>query len=189
MKNLFFALIAISLLAACGKRANVNGDVKNRREMLLAHKWQIVSITDNNKPYNMEECKKDNYFVFLDNGFGTWEEGANNCFDTVVNNGGGGNTTNNGGGNDTTSNNGGGTDTTGGQSKPTVNNPNAPTATQFTWIVASDQRDMYLYNFGAPGNTYYWMIDNMDYTTLDVTTSVKGNDGVYHQYKMKLAAK
>lgn len=84
MKHLLFlALITIMALGACKKRSNVNGDIKNRREILVSRNWQMVSRLDNGQYSEIKDCQKDNYFVFEDNGLGRWEEGTNNCFDTA----------------------------------------------------------------------------------------------------------
>ncbi len=153
MKNLLLAATALIMLASCGKRINVNGDVKNRRNMLMAKQWIISEITENDGPFKLKECQRDNYFIFNDDGSGTWEEGANNCLDTIPPS----------------------TNTM----KSTENGP-APTSTSFTWSCTSDQREIYIYNFGKAGQHYAWDIAEMNYSMLKFTFTVKdANEHIY----------
>ncbi len=167
MKNVFFlAIVTLVVFASCEKRINVNGDHKNRHQMILGKKWIIVSKEVNGGPASMKDCEKDNYYVFEDNGTGRWEEGANNCFAT----GSGGN---GGGGNDTTSNQ--------KEGEPT------PTYTGFTWSMTGDGFAIYMKNFGVPNYNPEWSIESMDYTTLDVRSVEKAN-GMIYVYNIRLKA-
>ncbi len=168
MKNvLFLSIVTLVAFASCEKRINVNGDHKNRHQMILGKKWIIVSKEVNGSPATIKDCEKDNYYVFEDNGNGRWEEGINNCFATG--NGGG----NGGGGNDTISNQ--------KEGEPT------PTYTGFTWSMTGDGFAIYMKNFGIPNYNPEWSIESMDYTTLDVRSVEKAN-GMIYVYNIHLKA-
>ncbi|OSZ78699.1 hypothetical protein CAP35_10750 [Chitinophagaceae bacterium IBVUCB1] len=171
MKNvLFLTIVSLVVFASCEKRINVNGDHKNRHQMILGKKWAIVSKQVNGSPANMKDCEKDNYYVFEDNGNGRWEEGANNCFATGGSGNGGGN---GGGGNDTTI--------------ATKEGEPIPTYTGFTWSMTGDGFAIYMKNFGVSGYNPEWSIESMDYTTLDVRSVEKVN-GVIYVYNIRLKA-
>lgn len=173
MKNLLLVFIAIISLTACEKRKDINGDLKNRREILMTRYWRVKNIRDNGQYIAIEDCKKDNYYVFLDGGVGRWEESLNNCFDTTyttppID------STNNGG--DTTVNS-----NVIGQPVP------PPTYTSFRWSMVSDLRYIYFKDFGEEGNDIEWEIENMDYGSLSVRTqkTIEGNN---HMYQIELTA-
>lgn len=175
MKSLLFLAIAtIITFSSCEKRINVNGDHKNRHEMILGKKWIIVSKIVNGSPASIKDCEKDNYYVFEDNGYGRWEEGANNCF---ANGNGGGN---NGGGN----NGGGDTTNTGGNNKE---GDVIPTYTSFSWSMTGDGFCIYMKNFGVQGYNPEWSIESMDYNTLEVR-SVEQVNGTLYVYNIHLKA-
>lgn len=168
-------LLAIISLTACEKRKDINGDLKNRREILMSRNWRIASIKDNGTYTEIEYCKKDNYFVFEDGGVGRWEESLNNCFDTVTTPTPIDTTTNNNG-SDTTIN-----------ARQLAEPEPIPTYTEFRWSMVSDLRYIYFKNFGEEGYNPEWEIENMDYGSLRVLYS-ETIDGVNHRYQVELLA-
>ncbi len=154
MKQTIFLLSALAIIAgSCGKRANVNGDIKQRCMILMTHKWVLVSKEVNGANQPIKECEKDNYFVFDTASLGRWEEGAMNCLDTG-----------------------------------STENGVVPTYTDFRWYITADQRELYIKDFGQIGHDPEWEITNMDYSSMDVTTSER-IDGVYYLYKYKFVTK
>lgn len=163
MKKLLLGIIAIIAIASCQKRKDINGDLKDRRQILSTRAWRIVSIKDNSIPMSIKECERDNYFVFNSDGSGRWEEGANNCFDTVVVNPNPGDSTFN--------------------VEPGV----VPTYTSFSWSMISNLTFIYIKNFGKEGYDPEWEVVNMDYTSMRVHYSERIN-GYNHRYEMELVA-
>lgn len=172
MKNILLVFIAIISLTACEKRKDINGDLKNRREILVTRYWRVKNIRDNGKYTAIKSCEQDNYYVFLRNGEGRWEESLINCFDTAT-------TpppidsTNNGG--DTTVN------------SNVIGQPAPATYTSFSWSMVSDLRYIYFKNFGAEGYDPEWEIENMDYGSLSVRRQ-ETIDGYNHIYQIELTA-
>lgn len=84
MKKVLLGVIGMAMFAtACIKETkDVNGDIKNRYEILSSRQWIMVSQKINNVVTPIKDCEKDNYWVFEPNHNGRWEEGANNCLDT-----------------------------------------------------------------------------------------------------------
>ncbi len=169
MKNILIALIAIISLAGCIKKNNIHGDLKNRREILMTRYWRIESMKDNGKYVDIESCKRDNYYVFLEDGEGRWEESLNNCFDTVV-------TPPPVDSSDSTT-----------FPNPNVVNPPVPTYTAFRWSMVADLQYIYFKDFGRDGYDPEWEIENMDYSSLSVLYS-ELIDGVNHRYEVELKA-
>lgn len=149
MKKAFLGIICIGLLfAACKKRKDVNGDIKNRYEILTSRTWVLVSQKINNNPVPLKDCEKDNYWVFNTDHSGKLDEGTNNCLDT-----------------------------TGGSESPI-------SYTDFRWYNTSDQRFIYIKDFGQIGHDPEWEINNMDYKSMDITTSEKIGEKLFtYQYK------
>jgi hypothetical protein len=153
MKNLLFVAIVLSVaFASCGKRINVNGDIGNRWEMLTTKKWYVASMEVNNAPKAPKDCEKDNYYVFAYSDQGRWEEGAMNCYAT--------------------------------DTFITTNNEGdaMPTYTEFKWEMPGDQREIHIWDFGFKGSRREWLIENMDFTHLDVRSieNVNGKTYVYN---------
>lgn len=161
MKKLLLGLIAIVSIASCQKRNNINGDLKDRRQILATRSWQIVNIKDNGVPKQIKECERDNYYVFNLDGTGRWEEGANNCFATTTTNP-----------NDSTFN----------QEQGDI-----ATYTSFTWSMISNLTWVYIKNFGQEGYDPEWEIVNMDYTSMKVQSS-EFIDGINHRYEIEFRA-
>ena len=161
MKKLLLGFIAIVSIASCQKRNNINGDLKDRRQILATRAWQIVSIKDNSVPKQIKECERDNYYVFNIDGTGRWEEGTNNCFAITTTNP-----------NDSTFN----------QEQGDI-----PTYTSFTWSMISNLTWVYIKNFGKEGYDPEWEIVNMDYTSMKVQTS-EIIDGYNHRYEIEFKA-
>ncbi|MBS1772312.1 MAG: hypothetical protein JST82_05595 [Bacteroidetes bacterium] len=186
MKNiLFIALVAILATTSCHKHNGITNDFGNRWTMLVSKHWIISSREVNGVSSPITDCKRDNYYVFDENGLGRWEEGAVNCFDTVSTNGGG-NNGGNGGSNGNGGGNGGGTNGGGSDSsnKTTVTNP-VQTYTEFTWSMTGDQRAIYMKNFGRTGYNPEWTIEDMKEDRLDVR-SVEHIDGAIVVYNLHL---
>lgn len=83
MKNIIILLLAITMSATACNRKNVRGDIKNRREMLQASNWKLVSMTANGGPTSLPDCQKDNYYRFDPGSNGRYEEGEINCLDST----------------------------------------------------------------------------------------------------------
>lgn len=155
MKNILFVLIGIISLTACEKKKNnIHGDIGRRREILVSRNWQLVGATVNDRPLDIKSCQRDNYFVFEDNGFGRWEEGANNCFGVDY------------------------YDSTSNPEMPPVL-ITVPKYTGFNWSMTSDQRYIYIKDLGLENYDPEWEILNMDYTSLDVKNIERVGDSLY----------
>lgn len=163
MKKLLLGLIAIIALASCQKRKDIHGDLKDREQILTSRNWRIVSIKDNSVPQNIKPCERDNYFVFETGGVGRWEEGTDNCFDTV---------TIDPDPNDSTFN-----------QEPGI----VPTYTSFDWSMIGNLTFIYIKNFGTEGYDPEWEVVNMDYSSMRVHYS-EMIDGYNHRYEMELVA-
>lgn len=83
MKNIFLLLLAITIAGTACKRKNVRGDLKNRREMLQASNWKLVTMTANGGASSLPDCQKDNYYRFDPGSNGRYEEGEINCLDST----------------------------------------------------------------------------------------------------------
>lgn len=90
MKSIFSILLVISaalFFAGCSKNSN---SPKDARGILISGKWQLQSsvsditipgrASDTEDNYaKMDECEKDNYFIFNSDGTGTTDEGTTKC--------------------------------------------------------------------------------------------------------------
>lgn len=83
MKQALFLLFIISVTAVSCDRKDIGGDLKNRRDILESENWKLASITDNGGASSLPPCQQDNYYVFVPGGTGRYEEGANNCLDSL----------------------------------------------------------------------------------------------------------
>lgn len=83
MKKLVLLFLVLSLGISACKRNNVRGDLKNRRDMLEASNWKLISITGNGGGTSLPPCQIDNYYEFVPTGDGKYHEGAINCLDST----------------------------------------------------------------------------------------------------------
>ncbi len=97
--NTFIGLCVLAFLAACTKSDNNNNTSNNNgnnnattpSQLLTAGKWQIVAstATTNYKGKDttidlyaaMDDCDKDDFILFANNGGGTIDENINKCVD------------------------------------------------------------------------------------------------------------
>jgi hypothetical protein len=165
MKNILFIFIVSSIAVIGCNKGNVAGKQGNRWEMLVNKHWYVSTIEENNMPYKLKECERDNYYVFTYEDQGRVEEGVNNCYST---------------GNGMPSN-----DTVVNDSTIKPNIDRTKTYTSYKWEMPGDQREIHIWDLGFAGSRREWKIENMDFTHLDVR-SVEQYNGKLYVYNIHL---
>ncbi|HEY5510472.1 MAG TPA: lipocalin family protein [Prolixibacteraceae bacterium] len=79
-KSLFIALtLFVFILSSCKK-----DEAKSRSEMLTGAKWKLSSMKINGVAEPIEDCSKDDFFIFTSGGTCTSNPGANKCYSDEV---------------------------------------------------------------------------------------------------------